>query len=457
MSAPLELAFDLRLTVVVLGLALLACGAFVYWLRRQHGKAVRRAEQRGRESLASALEISGTALLTLTPSGRITVWSRAAERLFGFDRRQAVGADLETFLSVDRKSALTSAKLAQAAAQRQRLDVTCRKRDGRELPVELSVADDPLRSGEFLVLVQDVRDRRQLQQQLSRAQKLESLGQLAAGVAHEINTPAQYVGDNIRFLRDAFSDIQPVICQVERLLVAAEQRPLPLEEEMETLRRCTDAADLGYLQDEIPCAITQSLEGVQRVCDIVRAMKKFSHLNNTAEPTPVNLNEAIASAITVARNEWKYVAEIVTDFDSDLPDVPCLESDFNQMVLNLIVNSAHAIESKFGDGSEGKGQITVRTRRADGWAVIQIADNGCGIPEEIRERVFDPFFTTKGIGKGTGQGLMIAQTVATERHSGSLSFESECGVGTTMTIRLPLEARESAEGVTGYEATHSVC
>jgi len=203
-----------------------------------------------------------------------------------------------------------------------------------------------------------------------------------------------------------------------------------------------DKADLTYLADEIPKAIVQTLDGVGRVAKIVRAMKDFSHPDQGVR-APADLNRALDDTLIVARNELKYVADVVTDFDPQLPAVSCYLSDLNQVFLNLLVNAAHAIADVVGDGKSrqvtGKGTITVTTRREGDEVIVKIADSGTGIPPEIRDRVFDQFFTTKAVGKGTGQGLSIAHSVVVEKHGGSLTFETEVGKGTTFIIRLPLK------------------
>ncbi|HEX5445738.1 MAG TPA: ATP-binding protein, partial [Pirellulales bacterium] len=212
----------------------------------------------------------------------------------------------------------------------------------------------------------------------------------------------------------------------------------------EALARMAEAADLDYLVEEIPKAIEQSLEGVERVAGIVRAMKEFAH-PGTPEKTPVDLNRAIQSTITVARNEWKYVADVVTELDHDLPPVPCLPGEINQVVLNLVVNSAHAIGDMVAAGRMARGEIRVSTRLDGEWTEIRVADNGAGIPLEIHSKIFDPFFSTKGVGKGTGQGLAIAHSVVRDKHGGEIRFESETGKGTTFIIRLPMNGQTPHE------------
>lgn len=280
----------------------------------------------------------------------------------------------------------------------------------------------------------------QAQLTLAESQKHESIGRLAAGIAHEINTPTQYVGDNTRFLQEAFESLRGVLLDYEVLLRALRKGPVQ-DEEVGRVEAAVAAAEIDYLVEEIPQAIRQTLEGISRVSDIVRAMKDFSH-PDTPDKILTNLNRAIQSTLTVARNEWKYVADLVTDFDAQLPHVPCLPGPLNQAVLSIVINAAHAIGDVVAtDG--GKGTITVATRRDGEWAEIRIGDSGTGIPKEVRDSVFDQFFTTKEVGRGTGQGLAVARSVIVEKHGGTIKFETEVGRGTTFIVRLPLEPPEA--------------
>jgi len=268
----------------------------------------------------------------------------------------------------------------------------------------------------------DISEVKQLQSQLAQAQKLESVGQLAAGVAHEINTPIQYVGDNAKFLEDAFRELIRAS--------AAREGSTPSNADHESAR------DLEYLRKEVPVAITEMQEGLGQVARIVRAMKEFSH-PGPIDMAAVDINQAIESTVLVSKHEWKFVADLTTDLDPALPPVPCVAGELNQVVLNLIVNAAHAIGDAVKDSGR-KGRIHVSTRQLDWAAEIRVADTGTGIPESIQSRVFDPFFTTKPVGKGTGQGLAIAHTVIVQKHKGKLRFETEPGRGTTFVIELPL-------------------
>jgi signal transduction histidine kinase len=295
----------------------------------------------------------------------------------------------------------------------------------------------------------EIVERKRMEHELAQAQKMESIGHLAAGIAHEINTPAQYVGDNTRFLRDAFGNIGGLLDDLERLLEAAKRGEIT-----ESLIAEVDAnvrsADVAYVKVEAPKAIQQALEGIERVANIVRAMKEFSHPGN-GQKQLVDLNRAVESTLTVSRNEWKYVADLVTDFDPDLPLVSCLPGDVNQVILNLVVNAAQSISNVMENGSQGRGTITVRTRQAGDWVEIRVEDTGTGIPHSIRHKVFDHFFTTKAVGEGTGQGLAIAHAIVVQKHSGTISFESEEGKGTTFIIRLPIAAPMETEELPAFE------
>jgi PAS domain S-box-containing protein len=280
------------------------------------------------------------------------------------------------------------------------------------------------------------RERQQMEIQLRQAQKLESIGSLAAGIAHEINTPTQYIGDNTSFLGGTLPGLLACMEAQHQFLLGLQARQALPAEGAEVLGRI-DALDLEYLAEEVPKAIRQTLEGVARVAAIVSAMKDFSHPGGEGK-VPADLNRAIESTLMVSRNEWKYLAELEQDLDPDLPPVPCFQGEVNQAILNLVVNAAHAIEEALGPHPAGNlGVIRVATRRVGQEVRISVADNGKGIPEAIRERIFEPFFTTKPLGKGTGQGLAIVHAVA-EKHGGRVTLESEPGRGATFHLFLPL-------------------
>jgi signal transduction histidine kinase len=287
---------------------------------------------------------------------------------------------------------------------------------------------------------QGERERHQMEIQLRHAQKLESIGQLAAGIAHEINTPTQFIGDNLRFLQDLFIDLVVLLGQFNLLLRDARTHSFA-PERTDEIEKTIQNINLANLESEIPQSIAQALSGVHRVAKIVQAMKDFSHPGADAKIL-FDINRAIESTLTVCRSEWKYVADLRTDFDQTLPLISCLPGEFNQVILNIVINAAHAIADK--EGGKAKGIIGVSTRRHGDGVEIRVSDTGTGIPEAARGRIFDPFFTTKEVGRGTGQGLAIARSVIVDKHRGEISFETEMGRGTTFVIRLP-----QAEGKNG--------
>ncbi|MEJ2078645.1 MAG: PAS domain-containing protein [Acidobacteriota bacterium] len=288
----------------------------------------------------------------------------------------------------------------------------------------------------LLGISRDITERRQLQEQLAQAQKLESIGQLSAGIAHEINTPTQFIGDNLRFFQQACHGLREVIATVMQLRDQMRESP-DLQPALDELDERMTRLDFDFLVTEVPKCIQESLDGIQRIAKIVSAMKDFSHPGGS-EKTPADLNQLIESTCTVARNEWKYVANLELELCPELPLVPCHAGELNQAVLNILVNAAHAIADANAESKE-KGKIVISTHRLDTSVEIRISDTGTGIPDHILPRVFDPFFTTKEVGKGTGQGLAIARSVVMDKHGGLLRCESKTGEGTTFILSLPLD------------------
>jgi signal transduction histidine kinase len=289
-----------------------------------------------------------------------------------------------------------------------------------------------------------------MEAELRLAQKLEGIGQLAAGVAHEINTPAQFVGDNIAFMQTSFADLASLLLAYKGFVEG-----LPSDKygsELAALSQRADDIDIDYLLKDIPDAIAQSKDGIEQISRIVRALKQFCHPGQE-QRTVVNINDALETTLTVSRNEWKLVAEVERHFDAALPHLSCFAGEINQVFLNLIVNAAHAIESRVHQQPEPKGLLKLETRAVSSGLEVRISDNGCGIPEAVRGRVFEPLFTTKEVGKGTGQGLAIAHAVVS-KHAGSIRFETIVGVGTTFIICLPTE---TSHGATRVDAIADSC
>ena len=405
------------------------------WVFRDATEQRRSAEVVRRLSLA--LEQSPVSVLMTDVNGAITYVNRKFVECTGYSYEEVIGKNPRIL-----KSGKTSDEEYKQlwntlkSGNEWRGDLCNKKKNGElfwEAAVLCPIKDEAGRITHFLAMKEDITERRFLEQQLRQAQKLEGIGQLAAGIAHEINTPTQFVSDNLTFLRDSWTAAFQLLEQYRQ---AVRSERASMSSILAELERAEAECDLDFIVTEVPRAIDQGLEGTRRVAKIVRAMKDFSH-PDSAEKTATDLNKAIESTVTVARNEWKYVAELTTEFAPDLPPVVCYPGEVEQVILNLLVNSAHAVKEKVKDGK--KGQITIKTRKCGEMAEITIADSGTGIPEAIRSKVFDPFFTTKDVGKGTGQGLALAYGVVVKKHGGKIWFESEEGKGTTFYIHLPIK------------------
>lgn len=273
----------------------------------------------------------------------------------------------------------------------------------------------------------------ELEIQLAQSQKLEAIGVLAAGIAHEINTPVQYVNDYVSFVGKAVADLFSIVESYR--IVVSEKMP----QEIKKLKSMEDDIDLEFLKEEMPQAIANSQEGLERITTIVRAMRDFSHVGVEGKKVIADVNKAIESTITITKNEWKYVAEMETDFDPAAGAVSCYIQELKQVVLNLIINASHAIKEKIGEQSSEKGVISIKTKKKDKALIISISDTGIGIARENRAKIFDQFFTTKDVGKGTGQGLAMAYAVIVNKHGGKIDFTTKENEGTEFTIVIPIE------------------
>jgi PAS domain S-box-containing protein len=320
-----------------------------------------------------------------------------------------------------------------------------RRKDGTWIDVELAAAPlDPAQSaGDIVVTAIDITERiraevqqKELQTQLDLAKKLESIGRLSAGIAHEINTPGQFVADNLRFLAESMRQLEGFFAATHQLRLAAAAVPA-LQEPLAALAAAEKASELGYLRQELPRCIEQSLDGMARIARIVGALKDFAH-PEVAGRTPASLARLIETAAAVSRHEWKYVADLVTTLDPQQPDVPVVVDEINQLLLNLIINAAQAVAAALKQRGEEKGRIAIRTHTTETHAVIEIEDNGTGIPPEVRSHLFEPFVTSHGAAVASGQGLHVVHSIV-RRHGGRIEYDTGAGRGTTFRILLPLQ------------------
>ena len=378
-------------------------------------------------------------LIGVDHAGRVIEWNSVASSQFGVPAEQALFRPFDGLpLPWDRRTvgdAVAECLASGERVKRESLTVTSGS-SARTVSITINPTQGEGGRG-FALIGADITDRLLLETQLHQAQRLESVGTLAAGIAHEINTPMQFVGDNLRFVSRSVPSLASLLGLLPELVDAAGQGRIRAA----LARRLRDAAagvDTGFLAEELPHALSEMEEGVRRVTTIVRAMKDFSHPGGQGRQS-ADLNQALSTTLAVARNEYKYYADIETDL-GPLPPVDCYVADLNQVFLNLLVNAAHAIRDKVEHGGP-RGTIRISTRAEDGTVEIRVADTGTGIAEPIRDKIFDQFFTTKPIGRGTGLGLAIVRAVVVDKHRGSIRFETEPGEGTTFVVRIPVTPR----------------
>lgn len=411
--------------------------------RKENEKALRESEQKFR----SVVDNIGIGVALISPKMEILTLNKQMQEWFPHIDINAKPICYESFNTPPREGLCDYCKTA----------VTLQDGMVHEAVTETPVGDrichyrivsSPIKDDEGNVLmaielVEDITDkieqeknRKRLEHELAQSQKLESIGTLAAGIAHEINTPIQFIGDNTRFATKSFEDLLGLIDVYHKVVKSIEDN-VSTGDAIKEVHHMIDQIDLEFIKEEIPDALKQTEEGVEHVSEIIKAMKSFSHMGSD-EMDVADINNAIECTVTISQTEWKIFADVKLDLQHELPHVKCLVGRLKQVFLNLIVNSAHAIKEKIGACSGEKGTITISTRKESDSVVIRFADTGAGIPEEIRGRIFDPFYTSKEVGKGTGQGLSIAYQTIVEKHNGKFYFESEVGKGTEFFIVLPI-------------------
>ncbi len=375
---------------------------------------------------------------------RINQWNLAAENCFGISSGEAVGKHLSEcgiewdWSEVQKQLAIC--KSSNRTVQLENLHYTAI--DGRDGLLRLHInpiVDADGKYWGYVFLGRDITEQKKIESQLMLSQKMESIGQLAAGIAHEINTPMQYIGDNTRFLYDSFSDILEFLKKYESMMF--DEKSHEFTPSFNELKDIAQELDIEYLKEEIPKSIEQSLEGINRVSKLILAMKEFSHPGKQGKAFS-DLNKAIEGTVIISKNEWKYVADLETQLDLNLPLIYCEIDQINQVVLNMIVNSSQAIKDLVDNGTISKGKIKIQTEYKAPFVRITLSDTGKGIPRSIIHKVFDHFFTTKEVGKGTGQGLTIAHDIIVNKHHGSIEVNSEEGKGATFIVTLPVNTDE---------------
>lgn len=411
-----------------------------------------RLAKQSEERMRAIVETAADGIVTVSAEGLIESCNSASCDLLKIGHDELVGCEFLSFfpkLSGESWQQFVHSNLHNAGKytrSARQLSALCRDGTSRSLLLslsEFSIDGETDGAKAYTAILRDLTEFERLQVELAQAQKLESIGQLSAGIAHEINTPMQFISDNIGFLRESIGDFNAVLDKYDELLQPS-QPPADWEVRCQAIQEAKTATRFEFNRTQIALAIEESQVGVERIIQIVRAMKQFSHFG-TGQMSEVNLNDAICSTATITRNRWKYVSNLELELDPNLPSVVCAASEINQVLLNLVVNAADAIADKVGQDPEVKGKITVRTSSDSQAVQIEVEDTGCGIPEHIRHRIFDPFYTTKEVGKGTGQGLAITHEVVVSMHHGTIHVRSKPGEGTTFVVRLPLEQSQKSE------------
>jgi len=388
--------------------------------------------------------------LTFVDSVRMNFINSKAEEMTGYAVEQILSGNpkwMDLVHPADQHRLLEAFKQCKRSANAYELEYRLVAKNGSVR--EILDRSQPIFNGRGEVigldgLIVDVTEQNRAQHELDRTQMIQNIGRLSAGIAHEINTPIQFIGDNMRFLSDSFEQVIDLLEMYKQVAGATTQDDMSGQSKhaaVEKTRAAEEQADLDFLVEEIPRAIEQSLDGIKRVLTIVSAMRDFSHIDER-RMAPADLNKALHNTIVLLRNEIKYVADLKTDLDENLPMVHCCADDMNQVFLNLLSNAAHSIAEAVGNSSSDRGLITVSSRQDGKDVLISISDTGTGIRPQIRNKIFDHFFTTRQPGKGTGQGLSLARSIVVDKHAGSLDFETEIGVGTTFTVRLPIEQNQ---------------
>jgi two-component system, NtrC family, sensor kinase len=386
------------------------------------------------ESLTELFKAVPGAILVFGADGLLEAVNGETLRLVGASEGELIGEPYERLFSGQRPSIDALRELA-ALGQVFRGEHQLRRAQGARLPVWLSITLLDGATASLVCVAIDLTERKKLEADLLHASQLESIGRLASSIAHEVNTPIQFVGDSVHFAREAFAAIAKVVTQSMAHTRLVEQGA-PLSERQaafDDLLRAEKEAELPFLLQELPGALDRAHDGLRRVAEIVKATKAFAHPTGT-ELRPANLNKALETTLIIAHGEYERVADVELHL-GDLPLVACHVGELNQVFLNLLVNAAHAIQDR---PQRGRGKIVITSHLDRDHALISIADDGDGIPEAVQARVFDPFFTTKEVGRGSGQGLSIARSIVVDRHKGTLTFQTAAGRGTTLFVRIPL-------------------
>lgn len=423
-----------------------------YQQARQEKRQVEEQLAREREILSISLASIGEAIVTISLSGEIVLFNNAAQQITEYSILEAVGKPTKEILRIldEKTNQILEDPISHLLEIDKKLDIkTVHHRpvlltktnkklliSGKITPIRV---DQQTHAG-YVLVFDDVTEKERIAAQSMLSSKMESIGQLAAGIAHEINTPIQYLGDNLHYVQHALETYIEVDQRQTQFLKSIASTNQKAKEVLDF----RNSQRIDNLNNEIPAAITESYEGLDRVRKIVLAIREFSHPSQKGKAYS-DINKSVQTTVTISRNEWKYCADLETELDPNLPMVLCRIDELNQVLLNMIVNATHAIQEKQKETDKETGKIRIKTSLERDKVLIAITDTGCGIPDSIVNRIFDPFFTTKDVGKGTGQGLSLAYNIIVNHHHGAIHVSTEDNIGTTFTIELPIANSEIEE------------
>ena len=404
-------------------------------------KTAEQALEQAHRDMAAILSAITAILVLVDENNRITHWNESAQQAFGFKQSATLGHSLDTLdITWNKRQVRDILAACRNSSEPQRLDdlhyVRPKGDDGL-----LGLTFYPVQGGSVLLLARDITSARTQELRQAHEQKMQSIGRLAAGMAHEINTPIHYIGFNIKFLQDAFSDIAKLVLKYRELRFGLYEATESLDHKhaAASLAMMEKNMDLDYLLHEIPLALDNSSKGIEQIAAIVQAMKQLSHPGRMAglPMDLVDVNSIIRNAVTVGTNEWKHHSKVVLDLEKDLPLVPAWGGELGQVLLNVLLNAAQANEEAASTAHGKRASIEVSTSSDADHVIVSVQDSGPGVPESLRDKIFDPFFTTKDVGKGSGQGLAIAHSIIVGQHGGTITVDTPAKGGARFRILLP--------------------
>ena len=401
-------------------------------------KEKERELQQKEETFRTIFETSNDGILIIQDD-RIYDSNKKAQTMFGINKEQLIGLSIEDLSTENqpdgKKSKIQWIFILHRVLEQGHLvfEWLCKRNNGSPFYVEISLNTLRIKDIKYIqAIIRDIDKRKKLEKELQNTQRLEAIGQLTAGIAHEINSPIHYISDNMAFIDNELTTIMPVAKEILKI----QKKKNVTKNDINKLKEKLANIDIEFLSKELTKAVNENKKGLSEVSEMISAMKIYAHADN-AHKLPIDINKTVNSIITVCKSEWKYITDIKTTFDPSMPIISCFVNDLQQAIMNIIINAVHAIEEQNEKIKRTKGQILIHTHLESDSILISIKDNGIGIPKKTYDKVFDPFFTTKQATQELGQGLAQAYTTIVDKHEGSLTFESEYGRGSTFFIRLP--------------------